>query len=173
MIEVSKEVLGQVSQEFPTVRESLRRFYKERIAEGLLAKSPLFGPLHIRARRELAERFTFESYGPGDLVIREGDHSDACYAIKSGAVVVYVGAHDTPTVLAELGPGEIFGEIAALEGTRRTANVRTKSACELLRLEAAELNAMLSRHVDIRRRMEQTIAERTEGRRRKGEPTDP
>ena len=173
LLEVSKDVLSRVSHEFPTVRESLRRFYKERIAEGLLAKSPLFGPLHIRARRELAERFTFESYGAGDLVIREGDHSDAFYAIKSGCVRVYAGSDDAPEPLAELGPGEIFGEIAALEGTRRTANVRTKTDCELLRLEAAELNAMLSTNADIRRRMEQTIAERTESRRPKIDPTDP
>ena len=173
LLEVSKDVLSRVSHEFPTVRESLRRFYKERIAEGLLAKSPLFGPLHIRARRELAERFTFETYGAGDLVIREGDHSDALYAIKSGSVRVYAGTDDAPDVLADLGPGEIFGEIAALEGTRRTANVRTQTDCELLRLEAAELNAMLSTHAEIRRRMEQTIAQRTGARRPQNDSTDP
>ena len=172
VLEVSKEVLNRVTQEFPTVRASLRRFYKERIAESLLAKSQLFGHLHIRARRELAERFSFESYDQGDLVIREGDLSDAFYAIKSGSVMVYTGDDDSPTVLADLGAGEIFGEIAALEGSRRTATVRTKTPCELLRLEAAELNAMLSRNIDIRRSMERTIAERNAGRQRRSEPTD-
>ncbi len=171
VLEVSKEVLTRVSQEFPTVRESLRRFYKERIAEGLLAKSPLFGPLNIRARRELAERFIFETYADGDLVIRQGDHSDALYAIKSGHVVVYTGDDESPEVLAELGAGEVFGEIAALEGSRRTASVRAKTPCELLRLEAAELNAMLSRNVDIRRRMERTIADRTLRDPHRNEPT--
>ena len=161
VLEVSKVVLSRVSQEFPTVRETLRRFYKERIAESLLAKSPLFGHLHIKSRRELAERFIFETFDDGDLVIRQGDHSDGFYAIKSGAVVVYTGGDDNRTVLAELGRGEIFGEIAAVEGSRRTASVRAVGACELLRLEAAELNAMLSRNVDLRRRIERTIAERT------------
>ena len=173
VLEVSKEVLNQVTSEFPTVRESLRRFYKERIAESLLAKSPLFGHLHIRDRRELAERFTFESYEQGETVIREGDLSDAFYAIKSGSVLVYAEGQDTSVVLAELGAGEIFGEIAALEGARRTATVRTKSTCELLRLEAAELNAMLSRNIDIRRHIERTIAERTALRKRRLDSTEP
>lgn len=172
VLEVSKQVLNRVTQEFPTVRESLRRFYKERIAEGLLAKSPLFGHLHIRARRELAERFTFETYAEGDLVIREGDYSDAFYAIKSGTVLVYAGGDQHPVVLAELGPGEIFGEIAALAGTQRTATIRTTTACELLRLEAAELNALLAKNVDIRRRMERTIAERNLGRQSRLDPTE-
>ena len=172
LLEVSKEVLNQVTDEFPTVRESLRRFYKERIAESLLAKSPLFGHLHIRARRELAERFTFESYDAGDILIREGDHSDSFYAIKSGTVVVTASGQPEPIVLAELGAGEIFGEIAALEGSRRTATVKARTACELLRLEAAELNAMLSKNIDIRRRMERTIAERNAKRKHRTDSTD-
>ena len=170
VLEVSTRVLNRVSDEFPTVREALHRFYKERIAESLLAKSPLFGHLHIRARRELAERFTFESHAEEAVIIREGDHSDAMYAIKSGTVIVYVGTETQRVVLAELGAGEIFGEIAALEGSRRTASVQTKTQCELLRLEAAELNAMLSRNIDIRRHIERTIAERTAGRQQRLDP---
>ncbi|MEL7368766.1 MAG: serine/threonine-protein kinase [Myxococcota bacterium] len=173
VLEVSKDVLNRVSQEFPTVRESLRRFYKERIAESLLAKSPLFGHLHIRARRELAERFIFESHAPDTTIIREGEPSDAFYAIKSGQVLVSVGVDAGRVVLAELGPGEIFGEIAAIEGTRRNATVITKSECELLRLEAAELNAMLSRNIDIRRQIERTIAQRTAMRERRLDPMEP
>lgn len=164
LLEVSKEVLNRVIQEFPTVRESLRRFYKERIAESLLAKSQLFGHLSTRARKGLAERFTFETYERGDLVIREGDVSDAFYAIKSGRVVVYAGPDEQRVPLAELGPGEIFGEIAAIEGSRRTASVRTLEDCELLRLEAAELNAMLAKNIEIRRMIEDKIAERSEAK---------
>lgn len=166
VLEISKDVLNRLIQEFPTVRESLRRFYKERLAESLLARSPLFGNLSTTARKMFAERFTFETYEPGDLIIKEGDHSDACYAIKAGHVLVYTG--DQPTItLAELGPGEIFGEIAAVGGRVRTANVRALTECEILRLEAAELNAMLSKHREIRRLIEEKIEERSESKLRK------
>lgn len=164
VLEASRDVLTRVVQDFPTVRESLRRFYKERIAQSLLAKSMLFGHLSIKARKELAERFTFETYQAQDLIIREGDQSDAVYAIKAGHVRVYAGTDDEPIGLAQLGPGDIFGEIAAIEGSRRTASVRAVDECELLRLEAAELNAMLARNVEIRRMIEQKIAERSEAK---------
>ncbi len=70
-------------------------------------------------------------------------------------------------VFAVLGPGEIFGEAAALEGTRRTASVRARESCELLRLEASELNAVLARHTGVRQRMEETIQGRAEARERR------
>lgn len=162
ILEVEKDVLNRVIQEFPTVRESLQRFYKERIAESLLAKSTLFGNLSTKARKMFAERFTFETYEEGDLVIREGDHSDAFYAIKSGTVQVYTGPDEERIELAKLAPGEIFGEIAALEGSRRTASVRALETCELLRLEAAELNAMLAKNIEIRRAIEDKITQRSE-----------
>lgn len=167
VLEVARPTLNRVLQEYPTVRESLLRFYKERIAGTLLAKSPLFAKLDVRQRKDLAERFIFETYQAGDLVIREGDHSDAFYAIKSGRVRVYTGRDDAPTELAALGPGEIFGEIAAIEGSRRTASVRALSECELLRLEAAELNSMLAKNVEIRRMIEAQVAARSEQKLRK------
>ncbi|MEQ8275868.1 MAG: serine/threonine-protein kinase [Deltaproteobacteria bacterium] len=162
VLEASRSVLNRVVQDHPTIRESLRRFYKERLAASLLAKSPLFGHLGTKARKELAERFTFETYQTGDLVIREGDHSDAFYAIKSGTVRVYAGDDEEPIGLAELTAGEIFGEIAAIEGSRRTASVRAVDECELLRLEATELNAMLAKNIEIRRMIEKKIEERAE-----------
>lgn len=167
VLEVSKEVLNRLVVEFPTVRESLRRFYKERIAESLLAKSPLFGQLSTSLRKMFAERFTFETYEPADLIIREGDQSDAFYAIKAGRVLVYTGPEETAITLAELGPGDIFGEVAALEGTVRTASVRAMSDCEILRLEASELNALLARNIEIRRMIEEKIEARAEERLRK------
>jgi serine/threonine protein kinase/CRP-like cAMP-binding protein len=164
LLEAQRPTLNRVLQDYPTVRESLRRFYRDRIAESLLAKSPLFSGLDVKQRRHLAARFTFETYQTGDLVIREGDQSDAFYAIKSGQVRVYAGDDEAPTELARLGAGEIFGEIAALEGSRRTASVRALTECELLRLEAGELNAMLAKNLEIRKMIEAQIARRAEAK---------
>lgn len=164
VLEVERPTLNRVIQDYPTVRESLRRFYRERIAESLLAKSPLFKGLDFKQRRSLAERFIFETYQDEDLIIREGDHSDAFYAVKSGEVRVYTGPDEAPIELATLSPGEIFGEIAAIEGSNRTASVRAVGECELLRLEAAELNSMLARNLDIRRSIEAQVAARSEAK---------
>lgn len=167
VLEVSRSVLNRVMVEFPEVRESLRRFYKDRLAESLLAKSPLFAPLSIATRRLFAQQFSFESYAPGDLIIREGDRSDAFYALQSGRVLVYTGPESSPIRLAELGAGEVFGEIAALEGHSRTASVRAMSECEILRLEGSELNALLDRNDEVRRMMEDKMEARAQARLKK------
>jgi CRP-like cAMP-binding protein len=164
VLEVTEEILEPLITRSPSIRESLRRFYKERVAESVLAKSALFGQLPTRARKALAERFGFELRCAGEVVLREGELSDALYAIKSGEVEVYGGEPSAPLILARLGAGEIFGEIAAMEGTRRSASVRAVTDCELLRLEASDLNALLDKHREVRRQVEEKAQGRAEDR---------
>ncbi len=67
----------------------------------------------------------FETFAQGDYIVREGDPADTVYWIESGRVEV---VKDSPggevSVIAELGPGRYFGELASLLGTGRTASVR-------------------------------------------------
>jgi CRP-like cAMP-binding protein len=128
VLEISKQVLARLLSSFPAVGDALRRFYRDRVAESLLAKSPLFGPLGTRERKALAERFTFEARAAGELIMRRGEVSDAFYAVRSGSVEVFAEETGSETIFATLGPGEIFGEVAAFEGSRRTASVRVRTA---------------------------------------------
>jgi serine/threonine-protein kinase len=60
---------------------------------------------------------------PGQHVVVEGEEADAAYIVVSGRVHVYAkrsGRHET---LADLGPGDVFGETAILAATTRTASV--------------------------------------------------
>lgn len=159
LLEVSKSALDAVVREMPSIADSLRAFYKDRIAEALLARSEIFGHLPVRARRELAQHFEFFSLPGGSLIIREGDSSDAFFAVRSGRVEVFT---KDGTRLAELNAGGIFGEIAAVKGTPRTASVRALVDSELLRLEATHLKQFLARHDDVRKIIEEQIEARAE-----------
>jgi DNA-binding SARP family transcriptional activator/CRP-like cAMP-binding protein len=65
------------------------------------------------------------SFSPGDVIVAEGDPASTVYWIEDGTVEVYKTTSDAGfTVLAELGPGRYFGELASLLGTGRTASVR-------------------------------------------------
>ncbi|MGE5227950.1 MAG: cyclic nucleotide-binding domain-containing protein [Planctomycetaceae bacterium] len=67
----------------------------------------------------------------GDVLVRQGDVGDAFYVVASGrAEVVQDGAS-----LADLGPGEFFGEIALLEDVPRTASVVAKTPLRVFRLD--------------------------------------
>lgn len=161
-MEISKEAIEAVVREFPAVQDSLRHFYKERVAESLLARSSLFGHLSVRERRALAQHFTFAFCPEGSVILKEGDSSDAFYAIKEGRIEVFTGEGDSEVRLAELGPGQVFGEIAAVKGLPRTASVRATQDCELLRLEADTLKHFLAQNAEVASMIERQIEARAE-----------
>ena len=85
--------------------------------------------LDLRKRYSL---FDVEQHKPGEVIFREGDLADRMYFIVNGTVEVVRTLEGKEIVLARLGTGDFFGEMAffASDG-RRTATVRTSSAVEL------------------------------------------
>lgn len=73
-----------------------------------------------------------EEFEPGDVIFVEGDPSREVYVVKSGNVEVLTTRPDgVPEVIATLGPGEYFGEIALLGRAPRNATVRAASPLEV------------------------------------------
>ena len=71
---------------------------------------------------EEPEYLNFEA---GEVIVEEGAPADTVYWVEEGLVEVFNADPDGgTTVLAELGPGHYFGELASLLGTGRTASVR-------------------------------------------------
>jgi CRP/FNR family transcriptional regulator len=58
----------------------------------------------------------------GGLVFREGDPADGCYVVLEGTVRIYKERGGHETTLATLKQGEIFGEMALLDGAPRSAS---------------------------------------------------
>jgi CRP-like cAMP-binding protein len=61
------------------------------------------------------------SFQPGDVVFSEGDHSDLAYLIVRGRITVSIGQGKSERLLAELEPGEVFGEMGLIEAGPRSA----------------------------------------------------
>ncbi len=80
----------------------------------------------------------------GDAIIRQGEPANYYYLIRSGhAQVSRSTADGVSTVLADLGPGDGFGEEALLTGELRNASVTLKSDCVLMRLSKEDFEAVL------------------------------
>ncbi len=90
------------------------------------------------------------------VVVHQGDYDDCLYLVLEGVVHVKRGE----TLLAEIGPGGFFGEIALFEGTARTATAVTGSRSRLLGLERSDLMQLIEEMPGIAICMLQTLSRR-------------
>lgn len=118
---------------------------------GLLRRVPLFAELEESELERFSRVAIPRSYPEGTRVFHEGDHSDACYIVKSGTFRVTREHPDGRAItLATLSEGDIVGELAMLDGEVRSASVETLGGDgELLALPASDVRALLERHPEI------------------------
>jgi monovalent cation:H+ antiporter-2, CPA2 family len=130
----------------------------------LMSKFPIFGDLTAEQRAELLTLFKPRSAAPGERVIRAGDLGNEMFFISSGAVEVSI-----PGKKIHLGPGDFFGEMALLTGGRRTADVTAIDYCLFLIITKEEFDRFISRHPELRQRLDEVAAERAEMNRKQAE----
>ena len=122
----------------------------EESAVELLRRVPLFTQLEEEELVRFSRVAVPRSFPTGTRVFHEGDRSDACYIVRSGDFRVTREHPDGRAItLATLGRGDIFGELAMLDGEVRSASVEALSDGELLGLPAADVRALLARHPGI------------------------
>lgn len=112
-----------------------------------LPRVPLFSDLGRDAFLALTEGMVLHRYTPGEAVLREGDTGDGMFVVASGRFAVSKrDAAGEAVVLAHLGEGEFFGEMALLSGAPRAATVTAEGPGEVLELPAALLQEVAGRH---------------------------
>jgi CRP/FNR family transcriptional regulator, cyclic AMP receptor protein len=116
----------------------------------LLRSVPLFADLEAGELERFSHVAVPRSIPAGNRVFHEGDSSDACYIVKEGKFRVTREHSDGRAItLATLGPGEVFGELAMLDGDTRSASAEALTDGELLALPANDVRNLLSRHPEI------------------------
>ena len=84
---------------------------------------PLFASLHDEAATELRSLLRTRDVGTGTALFRAGDDGDAMYLIESGQVrIAVIDEDEKEIVLAELARGDFFGEMAIIDGKKRSAD---------------------------------------------------
>lgn len=79
------------------------------------------------------ERIGRANYRPGDYIVVEGEPGLNFYVVERGEVEVLRERREEPTqIMAVLGPGEFFGEMALIDNSPRIASVRARTAVEVL-----------------------------------------
>jgi NADH dehydrogenase len=99
--------------------------------------APLFGRDLVNMNVHRAVGVSPVMYEPGQDIVREGEVGQSMFIIRAGEAEVYKNAANggPAELVATLGAGDHFGEVAVFRGTRRTATVRAKTRVELLQVK--------------------------------------
>jgi CRP/FNR family transcriptional regulator len=127
----------------------------------LLGRVAMFTDLSQDERRRLAEVGVPRSWEPGEVIFRAGDHGDTCYVIRSGSVRVTRRHTDGRSIaLAELRPGQVFGELAMFSGETRSATLEALEATTAVALLAGDVRRTLAHHPEMAVKMLGALADR-------------
>lgn len=137
---------------------------KERLIAAL-SPNLLFRQLESEQFQSMLLTMREMRFAKGDIVIKQGDDADYCYATESGSLDVYVQPPGTPAEVAlrapandlgqkvaTYGPGATFGDLALLYMQPRAASVVATSDCVLWALDRLSFRTILA-HSDVQRRI--------------------
>jgi uncharacterized membrane protein len=114
-----------------------------------LARVPLFKRLEPQELEKLAEEIDQVNFKDGEVIFNEHDRGDSLYVIESGSVRIWVIDEDVNEVtLAELKPGEFFGEMAVLDRGERSSSATAIGDTHLHRLSSDDFQQFLIEHPD-------------------------
>ena len=129
--------------------------------DSALERLPLLQALPPEVRIEIKRRFVHAAHPFGAVIVREGEPADALYVLASGrARVVKRGDNGDEVPLDVLRAGDVFGEMALLERTVRTATVRASSEVQVWRLDRPAFEDLLVTWPDIKKHLELQAARR-------------
>ena len=126
-----------------------------------LAKHDLLGHLTPEELDRLLAPARIERLDEGRVLFRKGDPGDRLYVVLAGRIAIGTTSEDGKEVVFNvLGRGEVFGEIALLDGKARTADATAMAESHLLVLERKDFMPFLESHPEVAARLIAVLCER-------------
>lgn len=126
-----------------------------------LARFPIFESLSEDELRQVADLAVPRRYEEGEVIFREGDRSETCFIVRTGRVRItrrHPGGRRL--TLAEIGAGEMFGELSMFDGEGRSATVEALEETTTLALLERDVRRVLREHPEIAVKMLARLASR-------------
>jgi CRP/FNR family cyclic AMP-dependent transcriptional regulator len=146
------------SVRFPTVEHCGRSKTSRRgkLDVSQLKRIPLFADVPDESLRQIATFATSEEWPEGKQIVKEGGYSNQFFAVEEGTAKVERAGQQ----IAELGPGDVFGEQGLLEKQERSATVTATSPIKLIKIDHWELSRMRRSMPEVVERLKRTVEER-------------
>jgi cAMP-dependent protein kinase regulator len=146
LLELGRVELDAIALQRPAVADVVRRLFGERLLANLVRASSLLEQLTDERRRALVELVRLETYEQGSVIVSQGAPPKAFYVLLRGRCEVTHIADGQPDAShPALEEGDVFGEIALLQGGATTARVRAAKRCVVLALQAEWFDELLLR----------------------------
>ena len=117
---------------------------------------PMFAEVSDETLADVAELLGEVDYAKDQVVFEKGAEGDSLYVVISGRVRVYDGAR----TIVELGPKEIFGELALLDPEPRLASIAAVEDTRLFRLDRESFAELMAGNIEVVRGVLHVLCER-------------
>lgn len=127
----------------------------------ILAGTNLFQGLQEAVRNRVASYSVIKAFPRGKAIFSKGDDGSALFVVSDGVVQMSVPSLEGKSaVYSHIGAGEVFGEIALLDGSPRTTDAVAFTACTLIVIERRDFLQALHDHPEIAMRIIELLCSR-------------
>ncbi|MGB3864812.1 MAG: Crp/Fnr family transcriptional regulator [Xanthobacteraceae bacterium] len=127
----------------------------------ILKMNPMFAELGAAELQRISGLCRTQSLAGGEVLFQKGDDGDALFGVRRGQIRIETGASDGARLtLNFLGPGDLFGEVAVLDGQSRTADAAATEPTELFVLRREDFLAHLEREPRVAIRLIELLCQR-------------
>jgi CRP-like cAMP-binding protein len=131
------------------------------VVDNVLKSSPLFASLDESAAAALTSSLTEQHVSKGEALFREGEPGDHLYVILEGKVKLgHASTDGRESLLAVLGPGEMFGELSLFDPGLRASTATALTEARVFRLGNAQLMPWLAGRPEVAAALLQALARR-------------
>lgn len=122
----------------------------------IVAAVPMFAKLEPRSLEAVATLARIARVPADTVLVREGEPAESFYVIVSGTVHI----ERLGRFVRSMSNGGYLGEVALVEGTKRTATATCTTPCELIEFGSFEFGRVMATFPDVRARVEAAVARR-------------
>jgi CRP/FNR family transcriptional regulator, cyclic AMP receptor protein len=127
----------------------------------ILKMNPMFSDLGPDELQRLSNLCHTQHLTAGEVLFQKGDAGDALFGVRRGQIRIETGASDgSRLTLNFMGPGDLFGEVAVLDGQNRTADATAGEASELFVVRREDFVSFLEREPKVAIRIIELLCQR-------------
>jgi CRP-like cAMP-binding protein len=160
LLELSKQLINSLGKKHPAILNTLKSLYNTRLQDLMIKNLSFFSIISVSDRDKYFKDLHFHKFTKNTPIIKQGEKSGGFFLIMLGEVEIIFKDENGEKLLAVLGEGEYFGEMALLKRQPAMATVKTRDTVELMQIPAKLFFQILADHPPIWRRLQEEVKKR-------------